>query len=104
MPVLSAVLTISNQPAARTAVLDQLAATPGVTVGEIADDVRVPVVLDTDTRAADKALWTQVSTLPGVLHVELVFADFSDLDTGEPPPPRGRRNTPLLPPSPTSTP
>lgn len=74
MPVLSAVLTLPDPAAALTA----LASKPEVTIGP-PKGVRYPVVLSTDSRQADKALWSWVQALPGVIHVELVFVDFSDL-------------------------
>jgi hypothetical protein len=48
------------------------------------------VVLESASRAEDKALWEAVSAVPQLLHVELVFADFSDLDDTGGPPPRRR--------------
>jgi hypothetical protein len=78
MPVLSAVLTLPEASAA----LAELATKPEVTVGT-PNGPRYPVVLSTETRQADKALWKWVQALPGVAHVELVFVDFSDLHAEE---------------------
>lgn len=78
MPVLSAVLTLPDPQAT----LETLRSKPEVTVGP-AQGPRFPVVLSTETREADKVLWRWLQDLPGVTHVELVFADFSDLHDQE---------------------
>jgi len=78
MPVLGAVLTLSREPALRDGTVATLSADARVTVGDFSGD-RLPVVLETDSRGEDKACWEVVSRLPGVLHTELAFADFSDL-------------------------
>lgn len=78
MPIVSAVLTLSQTPTLRAATLATLRSTPAVTLGEAHGD-RVPVVLDTPNRAQDKAAWYALESLPGVTFIELVFADFSDL-------------------------
>lgn len=78
MPILSAVLTLPTPEPA----LEQLQRRPEITIGPSAGS-RVPVVLTTDTRAEDKALWDWIQSLPGLHHVELVFADFSDLHNEE---------------------
>jgi hypothetical protein len=78
MPIVSAVLTLSQTPTLRVATLTALRSTPAVTLGEAHGD-RVPVVLDTPDRAQDKAAWDALESLPGVTFIELVFADFSDL-------------------------
>jgi len=78
MPVLGAVLTLSDEPALRDAIVDTLGADVRVTLGDATGN-RLPVVLETDSRGEDKACWEAVTRLPGVMHVELAFADFSDL-------------------------
>jgi len=78
MPVLGAVLTLHDQPTLRAGALSALSTDPRITVGE-PQRGRLPVVLATDTRADDKALWRSLEELPGITHLELVTADFSDL-------------------------
>lgn len=78
MPVLGAVLTLSDQPDLAAGTLSQLSADPRVTVGP-PQRGRLPVVLSTDTRAEDKALWRSLEEQPGITHLELAYADFSDL-------------------------
>lgn len=76
MPVHGAVLQLDPSHAAR--VRKTLAAMPRVTSGP-SDGLAQPVVLETPDRAADKELWRLLSELPGVLLVQPVFSDFSDL-------------------------
>jgi nitrate reductase NapAB chaperone NapD len=83
MPVISAVVHLSAEPAVREQTLRALASLPGLELGEVLHQC-VPVVLDTDSRCADRALWDAIQDAPGVQHVDLVFADFQDL---LPPPP-----------------
>lgn len=78
MPVLSAVLTLRDDPVERATTLSLLSAEPRIDLGPMRRD-RLPVVLATETRLEDKVLWRRIERLPGVAHVELVFADFSDL-------------------------
>jgi len=78
MPVLGAVIHLGSDPLDRNETLDWLSSMPGVTVGATTDN-RLPVALSSDSRAEDKALWTALSALPGVSHLQLCFADFSDL-------------------------
>lgn len=84
MPVLGAVVTLSRSPEERTRCLEGLATLPHLTLGELAGD-RLPVVLDTPDRVADRAAWKGLEKHPGVVHAELVFADFSDLHAPEAP-------------------
>jgi len=84
MPVLGAVLTLSDQVELRSAALAYLAGEPRIELG-IAARGRQPIVLSTDSRAQDKALWRSLETLGGITHIELAFADFSDLQNEETP-------------------
>jgi len=78
MPVLGAVLTLSRESAQRDGTVAALRTDDRVTLGDLAGS-RLPVVLETDSRGEDKACWEAVTRLPGVLHAELAYADFSDL-------------------------
>ena len=73
MPVHGAVLTLA--PNADVAVL---APVRHLTLGEPTGQ-RIPVMVDTPDRAADRTVWRHLERLPGVAHIELVFTDFSDL-------------------------
>ncbi|MCK6503553.1 hypothetical protein L6R53_09170 [Myxococcota bacterium] len=78
MPVLGAVAHISPAPGLRLQALAALAATPGLTFGELAQD-RLPLVLEVADRADGDRRWQALAGTPGVLHLELAYADFSDL-------------------------
>ena len=78
MPVLGAVLTLSPQPELAAQARALLAGEPRIELGEPTRD-RLPVVLSTHTRDEDRAVWRLLETWPGITHVELAFADFSDL-------------------------
>ena len=78
MPILSAVLTLQPDPALRAATLSWLHAHPDVTVGEAFGE-RLPIVLDTPDRDRDRQLWQALERLPGVAHLAVVSAHFSDL-------------------------
>ena len=73
MPIVSAVLHIDP-----TRDLGQLLDDPRIDRGP-SIGTRHPVVATTDSRLEDKALWRAIERHPAVLHVELAFADFSDL-------------------------
>ncbi len=78
MPILSAVFALTDHTSCREETLAALAAEPQITLGVVSGH-RLPVVLESRDRDADKALWRWATGLPGVLVAELVFADFSDL-------------------------
>lgn len=75
MPILGVVLT--HPTPMRLA--DTVSAVPGViAVGEPTGN-RLPAVLETAQKRDDEALLDALRALPGVLAVDLAFADFSDL-------------------------
>lgn len=78
MPIVAAVVHLSGRPVDALHALAGLARLPGLVIGERHGD-RLPIVLDTPTREADREAWDAVSATPGVVHVDLVCADFSDL-------------------------
>lgn len=78
MPVLAAVAHLHSEPRLRLEALVGLSGLPGLTLGPQVED-RLPLVLCTDSRRADKDLWRAVQGTPGVAHLELVSADFSDI-------------------------
>jgi nitrate reductase NapAB chaperone NapD len=82
MPIVSAVLTLAPDLVTRAAVQRALGTDPRITLGPLNAD-RLPVVLETSSRDEDRALWERVADSPGVLNIELAFADFSDLHRTE---------------------
>lgn len=83
MPVLGAVVTLSEDPAARRDLLGLLATEVAFQAGEETRG-RLPVVLTTDTRDQDRTLWRTLEDHPAVAHLEVAFADFSDLVNEDP--------------------
>ncbi len=78
MPVLAAVAHLHADPTLRLVALADLASLTGLTLGQRVES-RLPLVLATETRGADRALWRSIEDTIGVVHVELVSADFSDI-------------------------
>ena len=80
MPVLGAVLVLDTAPERAAEALAILSTDPRVEVGPPCRE-RLPVVLTTTSRAEDRDLWDSLCALPGVTHLDLVFADFRDLES-----------------------
>jgi len=78
MPILGAVVHLPQDSHTRLQVQSALAGMPGLTFGECQGD-RLPVVVESDSRQQDKLRWDRLQALPGLAHVELDYADFSDL-------------------------
>lgn len=82
MPVIGAVLHLERDEVKRRAALTFMQGHPGITLGEEYDN-RLPVVLESGSRAEDKALWQDLQAHTGVVFCAMVFADFSDVVTEE---------------------
>ena len=76
MPVLSLVATVD--PEAGQAVHATLSRQPDLLVGEEIDG-RLPIALDVPEALGVDARFQELLTIPGLLHLELVWADLSDL-------------------------
>jgi hypothetical protein len=79
MPVAGLVLTLSEEPGLEAFALDALRGTEGVTVGELQQHHKLPIATDADDLEGQESLWQRVACTPGVLLVDLVFEDFSDV-------------------------
>lgn len=82
MPVAGLVLTLADDDALCAFATDALRALSGVTLGEMQHARKLPIATDADTIEAQVALWQDISKVPGVLLVDLVFEDFSDIEAG----------------------
>lgn len=78
MPIVSAVVHLDPDPTRSAQALSELRARPEVTLGQLQPG-GLPLVLDCPTREAEKKLWEELSALPGVLFLSIVYADFSDI-------------------------
>lgn len=77
MPVVGLVFTLSEDRARRAEALGWLATDTRLTLGRMVQR-KLPAVLDTPDVAADRAAWEALRALPGVAHVDVVFAALSD--------------------------
>lgn len=82
MPVAGLVLTLADDDAMCDFAANILRAMDGVTVGELQRARRLPIATDADTIEAQVALWQEITKTPGVLLIDLVFEDFSDIEAG----------------------
>ncbi len=80
MPIAGLVLTLADDDALCAFATHSLRALPGVSLGELQRVRRLPIATDTDTIEAQTALWQDISRTPGVLLIDLVFEDFSDIE------------------------
>lgn len=78
MPVLGAVLQLSQEPELQRDALDFLNSLSALTLGEPGER-GIPVVLESETREQDRDLWEQLGDHPGILFCAVVYADFSDI-------------------------
>lgn len=81
MPILGAVVTLAppTSTSTRAHALAAVAAVPGVAlVGGLAG-ARLPIVIETLRKQDDEGVFDALRAVPGVLMVDLAFADFSDL-------------------------
>ena len=76
MPLVSAVLHTRPGQAARLATA--LVSEPQLTLGPAQPD-RLPIVCDTPSKAADKALWRALKQREDILRIEIIAAHFEDL-------------------------
>ncbi len=76
MPVLGVVLTLEAGPPRAGDLIREIR---GVALVGAPTGARLPVVLETWERGEDEALFDRLRAVAGVVHIDLVFADFSDL-------------------------
>lgn len=80
MPILGAVVSLAPLPAHVVAdVHAAIAAVPGVAELGVAVGPRLPIVIDIATRREDEVVISALLDIPGVLGLDLAYADFSDL-------------------------
>jgi hypothetical protein len=90
VPVSALVLTLDPDPRRRELLFQQLARDPRISTGPLAHG-RLPVVVETETLAeGDRLVAEELPDLAGVLFVDVVLVDFSDIDDFDEPLPRRR--------------
>ncbi len=80
MPVYGLVLTLSGDLEPRQRALTALGGEGLVTLGE-ATGLKLPLALESDSVEEGERLYRWLGELPGVMFQELVFVDFSDVET-----------------------
>lgn len=78
MPITSVVLTLPEAEDQRARALQTLLSLQGVTLGAAAG-ARLPVVVETRTTADTDQMLHRLQDVDGMVCVQLVFSDFSDL-------------------------
>ncbi len=85
MPISGLVVTLSDVPSLQKSALDQLASDPRLTLGEL-HGIRLPVVAETQTvRQGTDLVREELLDIPGVVFVDVVSVDFSDIDNSAEP-------------------
>jgi nitrate reductase NapAB chaperone NapD len=79
MPISGLVVTLSPQSGEHESVVQQIRNHRHLQAGP-RQDLRLPVVVDTPDREADKACWQWLNSLPGVHQVDVAFIHFEDDD------------------------
>lgn len=73
MPVVGAVLVLSEDAQATEKSIETLSRDARVTMGERVGD-RLPVAVVTDSLDEDRRLWKALQGLPGIVHADVVWA------------------------------
>jgi len=77
MPIAGLVMTLSCAEASCDALLAQIEGVPGVTLGP-RKETQVAMVLETGTVREQRAVWEELSGLPGVADIQLAYAHIDD--------------------------
>ncbi len=77
MSISGLLITLADDPNASETAISTLKADPRIDVGERRGPY-LPVVADTTGKHENQHLWDELRELPGVINVNLVFADLDD--------------------------
>lgn len=80
MPISGLVLTLEPSEAERARTLALIARDPRITLGPSESAIRVPAVIETRTVDDAERLFESLQATPGVVFVDVVSLDFSDLE------------------------
>lgn len=88
MPVSGLVISLSENHQWRQAAIDAIGDEPRIEIGVI-ESGRMSVVMDTADSEEDKQLWNWLSSLGGVIHLDVAMIGFEDDE-----PENGRQSIP----------
>ena len=77
MPISSLIVRTEEGHTAEIGAL--LATHPAIEVSHVAESA-VAIVTETPEDSVDKLLWKQIEGMAGVMHVELIYHNFEDLE------------------------
>jgi len=80
MPVSALVVTLDDDPVEQAATISRLSALAHLTVGAKTGRVHVPVVCESENLSDGENHVRALMRMPGVVFVDVVMVDFSDLD------------------------
>lgn len=80
MPVAGLVLTLADDDALASHAITTLSAMEFVTLGALQPARKLPLATCVDSLDAQATLWQDITRIPGVLLMDLVFEDFSDVE------------------------
>jgi len=84
MPVSALVVTLDDDPVEQAATISRLSEFEHLTVGALTGRVHVPVVCESETLTDGENYVRALMRVPGVVFVDVVMVDFSDLDSVDP--------------------
>lgn len=77
MPVSGLVVSLVSDPQLRKEAIASIRSEPRIEIGVI-EGRRMAIVLDTESTDADKQLWCWLSSLPGVVFVDVALVGFDE--------------------------
>ena len=80
MPISGLVVSLGSDPDLRKETLEIIAAEPQIEVGVLKSN-RLAIVLDTPDSEEDKRLWCWLSSLAGVVFVDLAMVAYDDSES-----------------------
>ena len=82
MPVSGLVVSLAEEQQLREHAMDASRREPRIEVGAI-ESGRMAIVIDTTSTEEDKQLWNWLSSLPGVVFVDVALVGYEDQSAGD---------------------
>lgn len=79
MPIAGLVLTLSPDNQLQQHSVELLSTLATVTLGALQRGQKLPIATDTPSLEEQQELWQHIAQIPGILLIDLVFEDFSDI-------------------------